>query len=79
MGRHKTRRGGKRADAREVERRQAFEERQQLSCESKTAYPSEAEARRAAGWVKAQNPGQHQMRVYECAVCRRWHMTRAGR
>lgn len=79
MGRGKARRGGKRGrDPFEAERRQAWEERQALNCEGKTAYRSETDARQAAGWVKAQNPGSHQMRVYECPHCGSWHLTNRG-
>jgi len=49
-----------------------------MRCEEKSAYPTEAEARRAAGWVKAQNPGSHQMRVYHCDSCGNWHLTNRG-
>lgn len=78
MGRHKARRGGRRADPFEAERRQAWQERQQAICDGKSSYPSEVEARQAAGWVKANNPGSRQMRVYLCESCGRWHLTNRG-
>ena len=79
MGRGKARRGGKRSDVRAAEREQAWEERQELICEGKSGrYGTEAEARQAAGWVKANNPGSHQMRVYECQRCGMWHLTRGN-
>ena len=79
MGRGKARRGGKRNDVRATERAQAWEERQELICEGKSGrYRTEAEARQSAGWVKANNPGSHQMRVYECQRCGMWHLTRGN-
>ena len=76
MGRGKARRGGKGRDYRAAERQQAYDERAQMICEGKSGrYASEAEARQAAGWVKAQNPGAHQMKVYRCDHCGLWHLT----
>ena len=79
MGRGKARRGGKRQDGRAVERQQAYEDRAQMICEGKSGrYRTEAEARQSAGWVKSQNPGSHQMKVYHCDQCGMWHLTTRG-
>lgn len=79
MGRRKARRGGRRGpDPFAIERQQAWEERQSAICDSKSSWASETEARKAAGWVKANNPGSRQMRVYLCQSCGRWHLTNRG-
>jgi len=75
----KARNGGKRGrDPYEAERRQAWQERQELNCEGKTGYATENAARQSAGWVKAQNPSAHQMKVYNCPHCGKWHLTNRG-
>ncbi|MEI6662711.1 MAG: hypothetical protein WCL20_00190 [Actinomycetes bacterium] len=49
----------------------------QLQCEGKSGrYATEAEASRAAGWVKAQDPSALQMSPYRCQYCGKWHLTR---
>ncbi|CAB4881189.1 unannotated protein [freshwater metagenome] len=50
-----------------------------MICEGKSGrYRTEAEARQSAGWVKSQNPGSHQMKVYHCDQCGMWHLTTRG-
>jgi hypothetical protein len=48
-------------------------------CQSKTRFPSPADARRLAKKHQKRHPNGHRLRPYECRYCGEWHLTSLDR